>query len=232
MKGFLLMICVLGLFSMGLAQAPVPGYLGKRVHVGLGVMTNIDLATNNNTLHYRTGSPGATDNVGVLTHVFAGKVGYALGKRVDLTMDFRYARMGYGYSNNGPVFERMRALAAVLECNIFPFLRKGGMAPIGPYTRFSLGGAYATAFSTLPAVGDNPPETGNQLDSKLFRVAHIGVGNNVVLSDLIYWGLGGQLGFLNQFNFAQTDNFRYNEMRERLSQGWTLSIYTEFHFMF
>lgn len=232
MKNLLLVICLALSFTMVKGQSNVPGYLGKRHAIGIQYLPGLGLAGGTSSVSYRKGLKGWGRGEGefYITHSYSASYSYVLSKRSRIGLSLRQGWMGMRSTFATPDFERLKTLAGGFHIDFFPFLRKGTIAPIGPYTRLKALWTYSRNF-TLEAVSSNPqvPKTDSLVGSMMQAYALFEFGNNIVISDWVSLspGFSFSLGIPALVNTGTGSTSRAQRMANRLQSGWGANFYVE-----
>lgn len=231
MKKFL--VVVLLVFACGHvhSQTRVPGYLGKRHSLSIQYLSGIGLAGGPENLSYRKGLYGWGGGTRELyfTHSVAGAYNYVLSKRYSIGFGVRQGWLGMRSLVFPSPFDRLKTTAAGIHLDMFPFLRRGTIAPLGPYTRFKFYWTYSRSFQVEPVAGSDIPETAGLTGKLMMPFVFMEFGNNFVISDLLTLSPGLSLGGgipafvpLDDTNTIQVEN-----MWLRLQSGWGVNLFLE-----
>lgn len=232
MKNLLLVICLILSFTLAKGQGNVPGYLGKRHIIGIQYLPGLGLAGGTSRVSYRKGLKGLGrgDREFYVTHSISASYSYVMSKRAQLGFSLRQGWMGMLSTFATPDFERLKTLAGGLHIDFFPFLRKGTIAPIGPYTRLKALWAYSRSFVLEPD-SSNPevPATGSLSGSMIQAYAFLEFGNNFVISDWVTLspGFSFGLGIPALVNTGTSSSSQIQRMANRLQSGWGANFFVE-----
>lgn len=204
---FLAVFALMFLFTLNL-QAQIPGYLGKRMHVGLTVMG----APATNVLSY--GSSGRQNYKGTasggdffMNTTWQARFEYILGRSFVLGASASFFRTG---ESTFLPFEARNITGALsstgggVHFKWFPFLRKGALAPVGPFTELG----FSIFHGTLKDGSLGSPSYNERLAAYIIPKFNLSLGYNYVLFDQLLLGIGIEtaVAISTETNFATTYN--------------------------
>ncbi len=229
MRQLLAVLALALLGSVVQAQSNVPGYLGKRHSISVQYHSGMGLFGGEESLSYRKGLQGWGAGEIYFTHSVGGAFNRVLTKRFSIGLGVRKGWLGMRSTSIFSPFERLKTTAAGVHLDIFPFRRKGTIAPIGPFTKFKFYWAYNQSFAVDRVSGTEVPPTGEVNGRMMMPFIFMEFGNNFVISDLLTLSpglsFGGGLPAFVPLDATTSD--QSIDMWLRLQSGWGVNLFVE-----
>ena len=216
-------------------QSSTPGYLGKRTFISIQYLPTFGLNGSGVNRSYRKGLSGAGggNREFYVAHSMAGSVNYIISKRFSMGLGVRHGWFGVRTEHPFAPFERLKAFSGGVHFDLYPFPKRGTIAPLGPYTRFKLLWAYGRSFITERVADSDIPETGSLMSQMMMPFTVMEFGNNFVIADLITLspGFSFSLGLPVFVPIGSTTPSRQDDLWFRMQNGWGINLFLEMAFM-
>lgn len=191
------LMVLLGVFAILLTSsvlAQVPGYLGKRFSAGYAISAIPPLGTNTAiSSNYNGTKAGLLEGEFYLDLRHSLQMHWTVSRRSALGLDLSWFRQGrnarYSFGSIGQnTLGQAQFYGIGLAYKHWPFIRRGNIAPVGPFTElryhFFLGRLFDPAASVRQSVA-----------SGWMGTAFWHSGNTWVVADRLLFTLGIELGF-------------------------------------
>ena len=216
-------------------QSNTPGYLGKRTFITIQYLPSFGLSGSGHNRSYRKGLDGAGGGNGgfYVAHSVSGAFNYIISKRFSMGLGVRQGWFGMETNHPFAPFERVKAFSGGLHFDLYPFRKRGTIAPLGPYTRFKALWAYGRSFITQRVVDSDIPETG-PLDSKVMMPFFVlEFGNNLVIGDFMTLspGFSFSVGYPTFVLTGAPSTAEQEDIWIRMQNGWGINLFLEMGFM-
>ena len=187
LKSISLLALLLLIITDGKGQ--VPGYLGKRGSIGYRLYTipGIQGTPNFN-------SPESEKNYLRTRHHL--EANFVTARSASLGLSFGWCRNGieeYSTFSNQETHITVNSFSTGLHIRLFPFLRKGNIAPIGPYTEFNIAWCH---FRMQNPEGDYFADGRTDLGTLNNIYLSFSLGRNYLVKEIFLLSYGIQVGWL------------------------------------